>query len=239
MGSASRTPSFDLIVSNCVINLARDKEAVLRQARRVLKEGRRAVFSDVYADRRVPRNCATTPCCCTESALAARCIGTISCGSPRRRVSPTRDSSNPRCCLSTPGPSGSAPATSASTRRPTACSSSRGLETACEDYGQAIGYKGTVPDAPESFLLDGHHRFESGRVMTVCGNTALMLAKSRFGRSLRLLRRHDEALRNLPRLRNEHALLGGSEERRCLLLSGLTPRPRRRARPAPRCRPPL
>src|SRR5688572_2567188 len=38
--------SFDLVVSNCVINLARDKEAVLRQARRVLKEGGEMYFSD-------------------------------------------------------------------------------------------------------------------------------------------------------------------------------------------------
>jgi len=46
--------SFDLIVSNCVINLVEDKGAVLRAAWDLLKEGGELYFSDVYADRRVP-----------------------------------------------------------------------------------------------------------------------------------------------------------------------------------------
>jgi len=48
--------SFDVIVSNCVINLSPDKEAVLRQAHRLLKPGGELYFSDVYADRRVPQH---------------------------------------------------------------------------------------------------------------------------------------------------------------------------------------
>ena len=47
--------SFDIIVSNCVINLATDKAAVLRGTHRLLKEGGEMYFSDVYADRRVPK----------------------------------------------------------------------------------------------------------------------------------------------------------------------------------------
>ena len=50
--------SFDIIVSNCVINLAKDKEAVLRGAYDLLKPGGEMYFSDVYADRRVPRQMA-------------------------------------------------------------------------------------------------------------------------------------------------------------------------------------
>ena len=46
--------SFDLIVSNCVINLCPDKAAVFREALRVLRPGGELYFSDVYADRRVP-----------------------------------------------------------------------------------------------------------------------------------------------------------------------------------------
>lgn len=44
--------SVDVIISNCVINLAPDKEAVFREAYRVLKPGRRVVWSDLFA--RVP-----------------------------------------------------------------------------------------------------------------------------------------------------------------------------------------
>ncbi|MDH4234722.1 MAG: methyltransferase domain-containing protein, partial [Gallionella sp.] len=46
--------SFDVIVSNCVINLSPDKDAVLREVYRLLKPGGEFYFSDVYADRRVP-----------------------------------------------------------------------------------------------------------------------------------------------------------------------------------------
>ena len=53
--------SFDIIVSNCVINLSPDKEAVLREAWRLLKPGGELYFSDVYADRRVPRSLRDDP----------------------------------------------------------------------------------------------------------------------------------------------------------------------------------
>ena len=55
-----------------------------------------------------------------------------------------------------------------------------GLETACEDYGQAVIYRGGVAGQPDAFELDGHHFIERGKVFTVCGNTWRMLADTRF-----------------------------------------------------------
>ena len=46
--------SFDVIVSNCVINLSTDKLAVLKGAYDLLKPGGEMFFADVYADRRLP-----------------------------------------------------------------------------------------------------------------------------------------------------------------------------------------
>ena len=46
--------SVDVVISNCVVNLAEDKKAVLKEVKRVLKSGGELFFSDVYADRRVP-----------------------------------------------------------------------------------------------------------------------------------------------------------------------------------------
>ena len=60
------------------------------------------------------------------------------------------------------------------------------LEDQCEDYGQVATYLGTLPDEPNGFTLDDHHHFETGRPMLVCGNTADMLALTRFGAHFRL-----------------------------------------------------
>ena len=54
------------------------------------------------------------------------------------------------------------------------------LETACEDYGQAVIYRGSIPHHPHRFILDKHHDIETGKVFPVCGNTWRMLHDSRF-----------------------------------------------------------
>lgn len=49
-------PQPDVIISNCVINLCTDKEAVLKECLNLLKPGGELYFSDVYANRRVPKS---------------------------------------------------------------------------------------------------------------------------------------------------------------------------------------
>ena len=56
------------------------------------------------------------------------------------------------------------------------------LETACEDYGQAVVYRGTIERHPHGWALDNHHFMETGKIFPVCGNTYHMLHDTRFAK---------------------------------------------------------
>lgn len=60
------------------------------------------------------------------------------------------------------------------------------LKDRCEDYGRTATYRGSIPGLPHAFVLDDHHRVETGRPMLVCGNTFDMLAQSRYADHFRL-----------------------------------------------------
>ena len=65
--------SFDLIISNCVINLSTDKQSVFAGVRHLLKPDGVMHFADVYAERAVPEDLRTDPVLygeCLAGALA-------------------------------------------------------------------------------------------------------------------------------------------------------------------------
>lgn len=170
---------FDIVVSNCVINLSPDKEKVLREVHRVLKPGGEMYFSDVYADRRIPEPLMQDP------VLYGECLSGALYWNDFLSLAKTSGFADPRLVESRPitieNPAIAdklAPARfySATYRLFKLAE----LEPACEDYGQAVIYKGTLPDSPKVFRLDDHHLIEKGRVFPVCGNTWRMLAETRF-----------------------------------------------------------
>lgn len=55
---------FDCIISNCVINLCADKEAVFSEMHRVLKHGGRVAVSDVLLKRQLPESLLTAEGLC-------------------------------------------------------------------------------------------------------------------------------------------------------------------------------
>ena len=170
---------FDVIVSNCVINLVADKAAVFAAAHRLLKPGGELYFSDVYADRRVPAHLLDDP------VLHGECLAGALYWGDFDRIVKTAGFADPR--LVTSRPLGINDPTIADMLDGIAFHSATyrlfkldGLEPQCEDYGQAVRYRGTVAGAERILALDGHHAIEKGRLFAVCGNTWKMLAESRF-----------------------------------------------------------
>ena len=56
----------------------------------------------------------------------------------------------------------------------------RERETACEDFGQALVYKGSIAEHGNRFVLDKHHDIQTGKVFPTCGNTWHMLRSHHF-----------------------------------------------------------
>ncbi len=171
--------SFDVVVSNCVVNLSPDKDAVLRGAHRLLKPGGEFYFSDVYADRRVPDAVRNDP------VLYGECLGGALYWKDFERLAHRQGFADPRLVSDRPlaladpelaRRTGNLRFFSATYR----LFKLDGLETACEDYGQAVIYRGTIPNHPDRLALDKHHDIETGRVFPVCGNTWRMLKDTRF-----------------------------------------------------------
>ncbi len=171
--------SFDLIISNCVINLCTDKEAVLKSAYRLLKPGGEMYFSDVYADRRIPESLKQDP------ELYGECLSGSLYWNDFINFAKNVDFLDPRLVKDSPiqienaeleEKTGAINFFSATYR----LFKIDDLEPACEDYGQAVIYKGTIEHHPHEFSLDKHHVIPAGKVFPVCGNTWRMLGETRF-----------------------------------------------------------
>lgn len=177
--------SVDLVISNCVVNLSPDKPRVLQEIFRVLKPGGELYFSDVFADRRVP------PALREDPVVYGECLGGA------LYIEDFRRALRAAGCLDFRVVSRS-PITVNNEELEAALGNLRfqsmtvrafkldSLEDLCEDYGQVATYLGTLEGAPHRFVLDDHHTFQTGKPELVCGNTAAMLAETRFGEHFRV-----------------------------------------------------
>lgn len=171
--------SFDIIVSNCVINLSLDKQAVLAQAYRLLKPGGELYFSDVYADRRVPTKLMADP------ILYGECLSGALYWNDFIQLAKQAGFADPRLVEDRPLGIDNAEVQKkighinfySATYRLFKISE---LESGQEDYGQSVTYKGTVPNNGCSFELDKESTLPKGKAVPVCGNTYHILKGSRF-----------------------------------------------------------
>ena len=171
--------SFDLIVSNCVINLAVDKAAVLASAKKLLRPGGEMYFADVYVDRRIPDELKSDPLLygeCLAGAmyppdfvriaqetgflaplLVEESIIDITDADVQQRIGDLRFSSATYRLFNI-----------------------EGLETTEENYGQKAIYLGDIPEHPEHIALSQQIEFTKGREVAVSGNISRILEGSRF-----------------------------------------------------------
>ncbi len=173
--------SFDLIISNCVINLATDKQKVLNDVYKLLKPGGEMYFSDVYSDCRIKESLQKDP------VLWGECLSGAMYWNDFLKASRKAGFTDPRTVDSKPvtvdneellEKLGTIKFFSVTYR----LFKIDKLEEDCEDYGQAVKYTGTIENCPSAFDLDDHHNFPKGKVMPVCGNTFLMLKNTRFNK---------------------------------------------------------
>lgn len=177
LGLAPR--SFDVVVSNCVVNLVDDKAAVLRGVQELLAPGGEMYFSDVYADSRVPEALKADP------VLRGECLsGALYWGD---FIDLARDAgfTDPRLVTERPlkignaelagrvGPIRFRSATWRLFKLP-------GLERTREQQGDTVAYRGNAAHYPERIRLDEQYSFDKGEAVPVCVNTRRMLQESRF-----------------------------------------------------------
>ncbi len=171
--------SFDLIISNCVLNLANDKLKVLKDAYNLLKPGGEMYFSDVYSDRRVPQKLQDN------RILWGECLSGALYWNDFLNFAKKAGFTDPRVTEDKPvtvdNPEleellGDIEFYSVTYR----LFKIADLESDCEDYGQAVRYKGGIPEEEFAFELDNHHYFPKGKIESVCGNTYNMLHQTRF-----------------------------------------------------------
>ncbi len=174
-----KSESIDVVVSNCVVNLSPNKERVFSEIFRVLKPGGELYFSDVFSNRRIPKELTQDP------VLVGECLGGALYTEDFRRLLLQLGCKDYRLTgrsrISLLNSEIESKAGLIEFYSMTVRAFKLPLEDRCEDYGQVATYLGGLSDSPRAFVLDDHHIFERGKPMLVCGNTAMMLRDSRYG----------------------------------------------------------
>eukprot|EP00871_Galdieria_phlegrea_P002552 jgi/Galph1/3298/GphlegSOOS_G1973.1 len=165
--------SCDIVISNCVVNLIPNKEAVLRQVFRALRDGGEFYFSD-KATRRDKRKFLLF-CECLGGALYLedfrQLCEKVGFKDVRLVESHSRgyqiEDDNIRSKLGD-------------------TQFFHSLELSREDYGESAQYRGTLTECPDKFVWDMEMVFPQGKWISVDGNTAEMLRKSRYSKHFHL-----------------------------------------------------
>ncbi len=154
---------------------------LLNKIHKILKHGGELYFSDIYSDRRLPEKIRKNP------LLYSECLGGALYWKAFERIAKKSGFMDPRI-ITKKTVNISNKEISNLTENAVFYSITyrlwklHGLEDACEDYGHIAIYKGGIPESPFKFQLDYSHIFEKDKPERICGNTALMLSRTRFSK---------------------------------------------------------
>jgi len=182
--------SFDIIISNCVINLSPDKEAVLREAYRILKPGGELYFSDVYSDRRISKELAADP------VLYGECLSGALYWNDFHNLAKKVGFLDPRLVEDRPLTIDNDEVAKHIDHINFFSATYRlfklpDLEPHCENYGQAVIYKGTIPHYECQLEFDKQNTIKAGVTFPVSGNTYRMLSETRFAEHFEFIGSND------------------------------------------------
>ncbi|MCO6437093.1 MAG: methyltransferase domain-containing protein [Phycisphaerae bacterium] len=177
--------SVDVTISNCVLNLAPNKQRVFDEIYRVLKPGGELLFSDVFADRRLPQEWMDDP------VLLGECLAGAMYFEDFRRMMVRRGIPDVRVVHRRPMTLGNAAIEekvgpvrfeSVTVR----IFKLADLEDQQEDYGHIATYLGSMSHASGGFALDQNHVFPAGKPTPVSGNTAAILTATRYSKHFKV-----------------------------------------------------
>lgn len=172
--------SVDVVISNCVINLSPDKQKVFNEIYRVLKQGGELYFSDVFADRRIPKHLQEDSVLWGECLAGALYIEDFrkmlqKAGFAEFRIVDTREIGDLQGIterLKEKNEGNLDIHFFSVTIRAVKLDS---LEDTQEDYQQFVSLLGA-----EQFTLDIQNVFSKGQIRRVSGNTAEILRSTRY-----------------------------------------------------------
>ncbi|CAI5533169.1 unnamed protein product [Closterium sp. Naga37s-1] len=177
--------SVDVVVSNCVINLAPSKVPVIAEIARVLKTGGELYFSDVFADRRIPKHLQQDKVLfgeCLSGALYLedfrRLMTSVGLGGWGVVEARELDVENPEIATRV-GLIRFYSLTVRAVKLPSGAGDGEG-EDLPENFGQMVTYSGSIPEQAGEFTLDDVRVFKTGVPTPVDATTAAMLTVSRY-----------------------------------------------------------
>lgn len=167
--------SFDIIISNCVVNLCPDKKQVLAEAYSVLKDGGELYFSDIYSSARLTEEVKN------HKVLWGECLGGALWWKDLLQLAEEAGFSQPRLVTAADvtvdnkelqeilGDFKFVSATYRLFKVP------KGQTKTCK-----VIYNGSITGAPDVFQFDCHYTFKTNQVLEVDGEAACILTHSRF-----------------------------------------------------------